>query len=387
MEEIFDRKLTIKDIQKINEMKPKFISIRSTKYLERKVLRELDASIKIRIIGEDENKSATEKEVGKRALQAEQEDILYSKEELEQILSIYEDYEEGVHEDWSDLNKVLYVYARLVAEYDVSLANQVTENDISKKSTLKAIYTAIPDSKGLARNFRELMSRIGIPCRYVENIERTHAWNEVRIDGTYYPVDVAIDSKLSHQKGPGNILVHNFGKNPEFYEYPEHQLGTKPQEIKLLDRDGVQKALNVVVDQIALDHSKRKERVRQNITIPVQSKELKGIFKGDTVSLKTLEELSTLKISLTDDKTEELISELKSIGTYYPEILNNVEIENRTAKSVNMQEVVNGIYEAKSVGQDIVIDPVNLTIASSFEEDFRIDLSKVPQVAEDVLKG
>ena len=134
MEEIFDRKLTIKDIQKINEMKPKFISIRSTKYLERKVLRELDASIKIRIIGEDENKSATEKEVGK---------------------------------------------------YDVSLANQVTENDISKKSTLKAIYTAIPDSKGLARNFRELMSRIGIPCRYVENIERTHAWNEVRIDGTY----------------------------------------------------------------------------------------------------------------------------------------------------------------------------------------------------------
>ncbi len=386
MEEIFDRKLTFEDIQKINEKKPKYISVRSTKYLERRILRQLDTSIKIRIIGEDENKSAVEKEVESRTLQTKQEDDLYSKEELEQILTIYEEYEEGIHEEWSDLNKALYIYSRLVAEYDVSLANQVAENDISKKSTLKSIYTATPNSKGLARNFRELMDRIGIPCRYVENIERTHAWNEVRIDGTYYPVDVAMDSKISHQKGPGNILVHNFGKNPEFYEYPEHQLKTKPQEIKLLDRDSVQKALNVVVDQIASDHTKRKELVRQNITIPVQSKELKGVFKGDTVSLKTLEELSTVKISLTDNETEELISELKTIGTYYPEILNNVEIENKTAKPVNMQEVVDGIYEAKSVGQDIVIDPVNLTIASSFEEDFSIDLSKIPQVAEDVTK-
>lgn len=181
-------------------------------------------------------------------------------------------------------------------------------------------------------------------------------------------------------------MVHNFGKNPEFYEYPEHQLREKPQKVKLLDRDNVQKALNVVVDQIALDHSKRLELVRQNIKIPVQSKELKGVFEGDTISLETLEELKTVKISLTDDKTEELISELKTIGTYYPEVLNNVEIENRTTRPANIQEVVDGVYEAKSVGQDLIIDPVNLTIASSFEEDFRIDLSRIPQVAEDVTK-
>lgn len=379
MEEIFDRKLTFQDIQEINKKKPKYISVRSTKYLDRKILLELDDSIAIRIIGEDDELSETTREVTQRDL--------YYKEEILSILSLYEEYEAGIHKDWSDLHKALYVYARMVAEYDVASSKRTAESSMSgNSSTLKSIYTANPDSKGIARNFRELLDRIGIPCRYVENIEKAYAWNEIRIDGTYYPVDVAMDSKISHQKGPGNILVHNFGKNPEFYEYPEHQLKTKPQELKLLDRDSVQKALNEVVDQIVLDHSKRRELVRQNITIPVQSKELKGIFKGDTISQKTLEELSTLKISLTDDKTESLISELKTIGTYYPEILNNVEIVNNNTQPVNMQEVVDGIYEAKSVGQDIVIDPINLTIASSFEEDFRIDLSKVPQVAEDVTK-
>lgn len=198
MEEIFDRKLTIQDIQKINEMKPKFISIRSTKYLDRRILRELDASIKIRIIGEDENKSSTVKEVKQGTLQTEKEDVLYSKEELEQVLYIYEEYEEGIHADWSDLNKALYVYARLVSEYDVASSNYADENS----SILKSIYTSNPNSKGFARNFRELMDMINIPCRYVENIEGTHAWNEIRIDGEYYPVDVALDSRISHDKGP-----------------------------------------------------------------------------------------------------------------------------------------------------------------------------------------
>lgn len=198
MEEIFDRKLTIQDIQKINEMKPKFISIRSTKYLDRRILRELDASIKIRIIGEDENKSSKVKEIKQRTLKTEREDTLYSKEELEQVLTIYEEYEEGIHEEWSDLNKALYVYARLVAEYDVASSKYANENS----SILKSIYTSNPNSKGFARNFRELMDRINIPCRYVENIEGTHAWNEIKIDGEYYPVDIALDARISHDKGP-----------------------------------------------------------------------------------------------------------------------------------------------------------------------------------------
>lgn len=374
MEEIFNRKITFDDIKKINELKPKFISVRSTKFLDYRILQQLDNSIRIRVIGEDDEKSSQEK------VRVESGVAEYSKDEMMQIVTRYHDYEDGIHKDWSDLHKALYLYSRMIMEYSVATQNERTQDS----SSLKSFYTFNPDSKGLAKNYKELMDRIGIPCRYLENVEGTSAWNEIMIDGVYYPVDISMDSKASHEKGPGTILVHNFGKNVEFYEYPEHkqdkQAPSKPANI--LDKEKVQQALNIVVDQIGADQLKNYERARENIKIELHSKELKGAFEGDTVSLDTLKELKPLKITVQDSDFGQLISELKTVAVYYPEILRNVEIENTSSKPVDMQAVVDGIYEAKSVGTDLVVDPISVTVASKFEEDFNLDLSKVPQVAD-----
>lgn len=381
MEEIFNRKLTIQDIKKINEMNPKFISVSSTKFLDRKILLELNSSIKIRIVGEDEIKNEQIKSKSEELQIEYQKDFTtYSQEEMLQILSLYEEYEESIHEDWSDLQKSLYVYARMIAEYDLATENQLTETS----DTLKSFYVLNPNSKGLAKNYKELMDRVGIPCKYVENADNTYAWNEIMIDGEYYPVDLSIDTKTSHAKGPGSIFVHNFGKNSEFYSIPEHKISQEisKKEIKTLDKEAVQQALNVVIDQIASDENKRAEKIRENVKIELHSKELDGVFKGNIVSLDSLKELKPLKINVKDSNFQELTSELQTIATFYPEILDNVEIENTSSSHINMQEVVDSIYDAKKIGPDVVLEPVNITIASNFEEDFDLDLSNVPQVAQ-----
>lgn len=126
------------------------------------------------------------------------------------------------------------------------------------------------------------------------------------------------------------------------------------------------------------------QMLRKDVKFEIHSKELKGFFKNDIISLDSLKELKPLKISVKDEDFKELEEELKFISIYYPEILDNVEIENTLNHSINMQKLVDNIYEAKKVDENSVISPVNITVSSNIEEDFNLDFSKAPRIVHDV---
>ncbi len=69
------------------------------------------------------------------------------------------------------------------------------------------------------------MDRLGIKCRY-RNKSGEHCWNELCINGIYYPVDVTHDchfvsSNENDKKGQCRFLF--FMSDKDFYKYKAHQ--------------------------------------------------------------------------------------------------------------------------------------------------------------------
>ena len=118
--------------------------------------------------------------------------------------------------------------------------------------------------------------------------------------------------------------------------------------------------------------------------IVLRSKELSGVFEKDEVSSEVIEKAEKIKISVKDEEYETLKSDLAEIGKYYPELLRNVEIENATDVKHNMQEVVDEIYSVKATSKDKVENEqvTNITISSSFVEDFDLDFSNAPEIVQ-----
>lgn len=379
--EIIDRKITIEDVKKFNEILPEVIEIYSTKEQDIEILSQLNPKILIRVIGEN-NLENDEVSLSSKTY--------YTPQQLCSVIQVFEEYEKGLKANpkWNDLEKSLYIYSRLALEYKPIVSEQDKEN---LSSSLLSLFTLSPNSVGFATIYKEAMDRIGIPCKFMENIDHTHAWNEIMINGKYYPVDLEMDSNESHAKGPGNIFVHNFSKNKEFYFLPEHKTSqlteNELKEIRALEPELIQKTLDTVIEQIKLDQKSLQARI-ESVKIPLHSKELSGLFKDNTVSLEEAIETKDIKVKLTDENFEDLKEDLKEIGIHYPNLLSNIELENTTTSKINMQEVIDLIYsvkyadekskEEKSLEQSFSQLPINITISSSFEEDFDLDFSKVP---------
>lgn len=368
-----NRTITMEDVKQFNETLPEVIEIYSTKNQKIEVLSELNPKIKIRIIG-NESEVAGENEVYFS-------NRYYSPSQVCSIMRVLSEYEKGLdkHPNWNNLEKSLYIYSRLVSEY------APTQDPDDNSSSLISLLTLNPDSKGFANIYKEVMDRIGIPCKYIENSDHSRAWNEIMINGKYYPVDLEMDSRESHSKEDGSIFVHNFTKNKEFYYLPEHrttQLSENDlKEVRALDPELIQKTLSTVTEQIRADHQELLE-IAQSEKVKIESKELLGVFSNDIVSLAEARSTEHVKIKLTDNNFENLKKDLRQLSVHYPNVLDNIELENSTSSKVNMQEVVDYIYSVrfpKVKSNTFKQTPISITISSSLEEDFDLDFSGVPK--------
>lgn len=96
--------------------------------------------------------------------------------------------------DGSDYDKVNYLYQRVIdlADYDLEA---LTDDDLarSEQSIRSVFLTGWSVCAGYSRAFQFLCQKAGLDCIYVSGdvsvYDLPHAWNLVKIDGAYYPVD------------------------------------------------------------------------------------------------------------------------------------------------------------------------------------------------------
>ena len=122
----------------------------------------------------------------------------------------------GVEEDWSDMEKALYVndYLALNCEYDYTLSNHTAYDALVNKSAV---------CEGYAEAYKLLTAELGMECEIVSSRSLNHAWNMIDIDGKKYHVDPTWNDPYedmlgaaSHRyflKSTANFQKHHYREN------------------------------------------------------------------------------------------------------------------------------------------------------------------------------
>lgn len=367
-----EKNITSKDIEEINSLKPVIIELRNTSGQKADIIRQLNKEVKIRISGEFNSEINTKDVL---------EEDLYTPEELAKIIEAFEKIESGIDSKWTDLEKATYIYIQLI------LAMQFEEDGKKIKDASERKLSAILKGRAVSRQFastyKEFMSRLGIPCKCIQGQE--HTWNEVQIDGKFYPLDVSLDSIYYHSKeSAGNIGICNFLTDRNFYKKPIHHTKDLSEEelktVRIITPELVNKAFETVMSRENLSNV-GKVKAEERPTITLESKELNNLYKDNTITTESLSEKKSLKISVTDQKFNELKKDLKQIARFYPELLRNIEFENTSSSHVNIQEALDEIYSIRTSFKNSDENQQNfsVTISSSNAEDFNLDFSKAPK--------
>lgn len=127
-----------------------------------------------------------------------------STSQLSKMVSAYEKEVRSiiasVNSSWSDLEKVLYVndYLALNCEYDLTYQNYDAYDVLVGKTAV---------CQGYALAYLDLMNRLDVPCETVSSISLNHIWNLVKLNGSWYHVDVTWNDPVPDYCG---YAGHNF---------------------------------------------------------------------------------------------------------------------------------------------------------------------------------
>ena len=103
-----------------------------------------------------------------------------------------------------DKEKIVHDYLVKNLSYD--------EKSINNQSAYSAIVTKNSVCAGYSKAFQYILQKINIPCYYVTGYSYgDHAWNMVKIDNSYYNVDVTWDNT-------GNNSYYYFNKSDSDFE-------------------------------------------------------------------------------------------------------------------------------------------------------------------------
>ena len=363
-----DRVLTEQDVEKFNEMSPITITITNTRNQNPNVIGKLKKNIRIRVLG-----AFDEKRFPEYANERYYKQTIYSPEEISKVIEYFNKIEALVRPEWSDLEKATFGYVNLMSEISPKHDKEKNEDE----RPLQQLLDGKADSKGYAFIYQELMNRLGVACRYVET-PKSYAWNEILINGEYYPADLFRDASLNQEKiKNGEFELRNFLSDKEFYYIPEHNLGKKKEEFNSLDHSEIQKAIDKTMNP---ENYVKKETPK----ISLKSKELQDALKtSEIASLESFGEREEIRINLKDSDVADLRNDLLEIGKYYPRALDNITFTNNTGTHLDMQQVVDTVYEARKNEGGKVSNPTQITIESNLSEDFNIDFSNAPEVEID----
>lgn len=363
-----DRVLTEQDVERFNEMSPITITITNTRNQNPNVIAKLKKNITIRVLG-----TFDEKRFPEYSNERYYRQTTYSPEEISGVIEFLNRIESLTRPEWSDLEKATFGYVNLMSE--ISPKRETEENEDNRP--LKQLLDGKADSRGYAFIYKELMDRLGVACRYIES-PKSYAWNEVLINGEYYPADLFMDVSLNEETiKNGGFELRNFLSDKEFYYMPEHNLGKKKEEFHSLDHSEIQKAIDKTMNP---ENYVKKEIPK----IPLKSKELQEALKtSEILNTESFGEREQIKIDLRDQNITELKDDLVEIGRYYPRALDNITFSNNTGTHIDMQEVIDAVYEGRKNEDGKVSNPTQITIESNLPEDFNIDFSNAPEVEVD----
>jgi len=221
------------------------VEVQNTKGISASQLRQLaylKDFVKLRIAGGyDEEKVNHKKNVTyKRKKNGVQETgeyyttaVIYDISEAITILETIEDIEKRIQKNWSDLEKVVYIYNKLKTSI---MYDSKYEEKLSKEiRSLRGLITKETVCAGFALIFKEFMDRQGITCEYVEGRSGRggHAWNIVTIGGKKYGIDLTWDNTafLAGKKNTFDYFgkgIQDFAKShiPDSWEKTQNYLKT-----------------------------------------------------------------------------------------------------------------------------------------------------------------
>lgn len=142
--------------------------------------------------------------------------ITYNITDPEEIQTKKAEYEAAVskiianaQDSWSDAEKALYIndYLARNCSYDNSLQNH---------SAYDALVTQSAVCEGYALAFLELSQRLELQCEMVSSEQLNHAWNLVKIDDSYYHVDVTWNDPVEDRIG--RAMHHYFLKSTDYFK-------------------------------------------------------------------------------------------------------------------------------------------------------------------------
>ena len=177
------------------------VEVQNTKGITSSMIRQLGSNIAIRIAGGYDDERCRNG-FGRENGQSYYHDaVVYSKNETIKIIEEIERIESGLNRNWSDIQKLLYIYDRLKTGimYDPKFEHKLS----SEIRSLRGLITKQTVCAGYAMILKEFMDRNSINCEYVEGHtkidsngqrKRGHAWNIINIDGKKYPIDLTWDN-------------------------------------------------------------------------------------------------------------------------------------------------------------------------------------------------
>ena len=230
--QIVDKVLTMEDVQLLNADKNSSVVLKNTAGQSAEVISNLSSNVRIQIIGGYDG--GKKKKYNERRIQAR---TLYSPSEVCEIISKFEEYEEGIDESWSDLEKAVYIYKKFAETivYEEDNGNRTRNLNAILGKAVCAGYSSI---------FKEAMDRLGIECDII-NEPRVHTWNAIKFGDKWYPLDLTWDANNIQNKGIDNLAW--FGQNPAFNKYNNHNaLGEDIIPNNCFDSQIIADALNKV---------------------------------------------------------------------------------------------------------------------------------------------
>lgn len=216
----------INDFIMLNPSIDLVLQVPSTQGATSSFVQKLDPRIKIRIAGAYnaerlESYKKVKFSTGADCKEAFIDSVIYTRNETIRILSEIEKIESGLMDNWTDMQKAIYIY-------DVLKTSIVYDAKFKQKGwadvrSLRGLITKQTVCAGYALMYKEILERNGIPCEFV--VGSAHAWNILKIDDQYISADITQDH-YNYRRGRSN--THEaFGQRDAIFN---QRRKTEPQE-------------------------------------------------------------------------------------------------------------------------------------------------------------
>ncbi len=190
------------------------VVLKNTKGLSISILDKFSDSVKFSVLG---GLNPTRKKFDCEYYQSR---TYYSRDDLKKIIKVFEKIERKINPLWDDFERAMFVYK--------AICENMTYCDGKYSRNLMGLLTGKAVCSGFALIFKEAMDRLGIECFY-QNQESSHSWNVLKINNTYFGIDLTWDvcSKKNNECG-----FSFFGREPQraFYDNKHHSLKYESEE-------------------------------------------------------------------------------------------------------------------------------------------------------------